>query len=100
MRYRLRTLMIVLGALPPLAAAIWLEPAACAFYGFLLVGFMAATVCAANFKRVMRMAFDLPPRRKDSKYGCPMRVTIGDALWLTVVVAVLAGMYWQRTHWP
>jgi len=100
MRYRLRTLLIVLGLLPPLAAAIWQEPVACAFYGFLLVCFMAATFCAVNFKRVMRRAFDLPPRRKDSEYGCPMRVTIQDMLWLAVVaaVALIAGMYWHRTH--
>ena len=94
MRYRLRTLLIVLGALPPLAAAVWLEPAACAFYGFLLACFMAATFCAANFKRVMRRAFDLPPRRKDSEYG----FSIQDLVLLTAVVAVLAGMYWQLTH--
>ena len=93
-RFRLRTLLIVLGVLPPLAAAIWLEPVACAFYGFLLACFMAATFCAVNFKRVMRSAFDLPPRRKDSEYGCPMHVTIRDVMWLTVVVAFLLIM-WQ-----
>ena len=95
-RYRLRTLLIVLGVLPPLAAAIWLEPVACAFYGFLLACFMAATFCAVNFKRVMRRAFDLPQRRKDSEYD--MRSTIQDLLWLAVAVAVLAGIYLQLTH--
>ena len=96
MRYRLRTLLIVLTLLPPLAAAIWLEPVACAFYGFLIACFMAATFCAVNFKRVMRRAFGLPPRRKDSEYGWHMQ----DLLLLAVVVAVLAGMYWQLTHHP
>ena len=100
MRFRLRTLLIVLGLLPPLAAAIWLEPAACAFYGFLLACFMAATFGAVNFKRVMRMALALPPRRKGFEYGCPMRITIQDLLLLAVAVALLAGMYWQLTHQP
>src|SRR3954470_8825134 len=99
MRYGLRTLLIVLGVLPPLAAAIWLQPVACAFYGFLLACFMAATFFAANLKRVMRRAFDLPPRRKDSEYGCPMRVTILDALWLTVAVAILLVM-WRAVGGP
>src|SRR5262245_59433366 len=99
MRFRLRTLMIVLGLLPPLAAALWLEPVACAFYGFLLACFMAAAFCAANFKRVMRRAFDLSPRRRDSEYGCPMRVTFLDALWLTVAVAILLVM-WRAVRGP
>jgi len=94
MQYRLRTLLIVSAAVPPLAAAIWLEPVGCAFYGFLLACFMAATFCAANFKRVLRRAFDFPERRKDSEYGCPMDVTIRDVLWLTVVVAFLL-IVWQ-----
>jgi hypothetical protein len=94
MRYRLRTLLIVLSALPPLAAAVWLEPAACAFYGFLLACFIAATFCAANLKRMTRWAFDLPQRRKDTAYDCSMQ----DLLLLAVAAAVLAGMYWQLTH--
>ncbi len=28
------------------------------------------------------------------------RFTIQDVLWFTLLVAVLAGLYWQRTHQP
>jgi hypothetical protein len=96
MRYRLRTLLFALAVLPPLAAAIWLEPVACAFYGFLIGCFIAATFCAVNFKRVVRRAFDLHQRRKYPEYD--MRSTIQDLLWLAVAVAMLAGMYLQLTH--
>ena len=28
------------------------------------------------------------------------RFTIRDVLWLTLLVAIFAGLYWQRTHEP
>jgi len=56
MRYRLRTLLILAGMLPPLAALAWLKP----LYFGLLVAFLLYTAITLFALGIIRVNRDLP----------------------------------------
>jgi hypothetical protein len=72
MRYRLRTLMIVLAIGPPVLAGVWLahvwlieNKVSVTSLPILLVAFLVGAIVAVNLKRLMRAG--LPRRRGKPK---------------------------------